>query len=82
MATKKATTAAKKTTTAPEKAVKKAPAVKTATTKAPTKKAVAKKKAAPTHEEIAKLAHHYFSQRGHTHGSHEDDWARAEKELS
>jgi hypothetical protein len=98
MATKKATTAAKKSATAPKTAVKKAAAVKTAAKKVAAKKAVAKKaparkavakkatttakKAAPTHEEIAKLAHHYFSQRGYEHGSHDDDWARAEKELS
>jgi len=82
MATKKATTAAKKSATALKTVAKKATAVKTTTQKVAAKKAIAKKKAAPTHEEIAKLAHHYFSQRGHTHGSHHDDWVRAEKELS
>lgn len=33
------------------------------------------------HEEIAQLAHHYWTQRGHKHGHHEEDWLRAEHEL-
>ncbi|MBV9613367.1 MAG: DUF2934 domain-containing protein [Acidobacteriaceae bacterium] len=35
----------------------------------------------PSHEEIAKLAHSYWVSRGHTHGSQEEDWLRAEHEL-
>jgi hypothetical protein len=71
-----------------------AKAVKTAAKKAPAKKAPAKKvvsgkvtvaasagKKAPSHQEIADLAHHYWKERGHHHGSHEQDWVRAEKEL-
>lgn len=32
-------------------------------------------------EEIARLAHHYWTERGHQHGNHEEDWYRAEQEL-
>ncbi len=35
----------------------------------------------PTHAEISRLAHQYWEERGHHHGSHEADWARAEREL-
>ncbi len=88
MATKKATTAAKKTATAPKAPAKraaapKAPAKKTPAKKASAKKAVASaKKAPPAHEEIALRAHQYWVERGYTHGSHHDDWLRAERELS
>jgi len=34
-----------------------------------------------THEEIAKLAHRYWAERGGQHGSHIEDWLRAEREL-
>ncbi len=34
-----------------------------------------------SHEEVARLAHSYWKQRGHRHGQHEDDWFRAEQEL-
>lgn len=33
------------------------------------------------HEEVARLAHTYWQQRGHKHGHHEEDWFRAEQEL-
>jgi len=33
------------------------------------------------HEEVAQLAHSFWTERGHTHGHHEDDWFRAEQEL-
>jgi hypothetical protein len=75
---------AKKTAT---KAVKKAPAkdtAKPAAKKAVAKKAPAKstaKKSAPTHDQIAALAHRYWQERGHHHGSDAQDWLRAEKEL-
>ena len=80
MATKKSTpakstpakSAAKKAT--PVKAASK-PAEKTAV-KAATPKVPA------THQQIAALAHKYFTERGHGHGSHDADWLRAEKELN
>jgi hypothetical protein len=34
-----------------------------------------------SHEEIAHLAHRFWSERGQQHGSHEQDWFRAEQEL-
>ena len=33
-------------------------------------------------EQIAELAHSYFVSRGHNHGSHDEDWLRAELELN
>lgn len=36
---------------------------------------------APTHEEIAALAHSYWEKGGRRHGSHMEDWFRAEKDL-
>ncbi len=33
-------------------------------------------------QDIAELAHSYWVARGHAHGSHEEDWLRAERELS
>jgi hypothetical protein len=36
----------------------------------------------PTHEQIAELAHKYFAERGWRHGHHEQDWLRAERELT
>lgn len=38
-------------------------------------------KPAVTHEEIAALAHSYWVARGYAHGSPEQDWLRAEREL-
>ncbi len=34
-----------------------------------------------SHDEVARLAHLYWKERGHRHGQHEDDWYRAEQEL-
>jgi Protein of unknown function (DUF2934) len=34
-----------------------------------------------SHEEIARLAHRYWAERGRQHGHHEEDWFRAEREL-
>jgi hypothetical protein len=34
-----------------------------------------------SHEQVAMLAHQYWAERGHQHGSHEQDWFRAEEEL-
>jgi hypothetical protein len=36
---------------------------------------------APTHEEISRLAYAYWEARGREHGSAENDWYRAEREL-
>lgn len=33
------------------------------------------------HEDIARLAHRYWAERGYQHGDHESDWLRAEREL-
>lgn len=38
--------------------------------------------AVPTNEEIARLAYSYWLARGRQGGSPEEDWLRAEKELS
>jgi hypothetical protein len=71
---------------APAKAVKtaaeKTPA-KTAVKKSAAQKAPAKAASKPgaTHEEISALAHKYWQERGHHHGSDAQDWLRAEKEL-
>jgi Protein of unknown function (DUF2934) len=34
-----------------------------------------------SHEEIARLAHRFWIERGHQHGHHEEDWLRAEQQL-
>ncbi|MFP5234429.1 MAG: DUF2934 domain-containing protein [Acidobacteriota bacterium] len=34
-----------------------------------------------SHDDVARLAHSYWKQRGGDHGHHEDDWYRAEQEL-
>ncbi len=34
------------------------------------------------HEEIARLAHRYYEERGLEHGFHEEDWLRAERDIS
>jgi hypothetical protein len=36
---------------------------------------------APSHHEIAQLAHRFWKERGGHHGSHNQDWLRAEHEL-
>ena len=35
----------------------------------------------PTTEEVAALAYQFWIERGSPHGSHEEDWHRAEQEL-
>jgi hypothetical protein len=35
----------------------------------------------PSHEEIARRAHQLWEERGKPHGTHEEDWHRAEHEL-
>ena len=32
-------------------------------------------------EEVARLAHRFWAERGYQHGKHVDDWFRAEQEL-
>lgn len=71
--------------------VKKAKAPAKATAKAPAKprKTAAKKEKAtspvtamlPSREEIERLAHSYWEQRGYQDGFAEQDWLRAEQEL-
>ena len=34
-----------------------------------------------SHEQVARLAHHFWAERGRQDGHHEDDWYRAEQEL-
>lgn len=34
-----------------------------------------------SHDDVARLAHSYWQQRGGHHGNHVDDWFRAEREL-
>ena len=34
-----------------------------------------------SHEQVAQLAHRFFTERGSVHGYHEADWLRAEQEL-
>jgi len=47
------------------------------------KKAIKAKKTevAINREQVAELAHRFFTERGHVHGYHEEDWFRAEQEL-
>ncbi len=75
----------KKSGTAPKAAAK--------TSKPAAKKTVASAKANGTsmsnvtngssisHDQVAKLAHRFWNERGQTHGHHEEDWFRAEKAL-
>jgi hypothetical protein len=35
----------------------------------------------PTHDELCKVAYHYWEERGRPDGSPEVDWQRAEEEL-
>jgi hypothetical protein len=56
---------------------------------AASKEPIAKNKASKTkvvqmtasYDEIARLAHRYWAERGHQHGHDADDWLRAEQEL-
>jgi len=34
-----------------------------------------------SHDQVAQLAHHFWSERGNGHGSHEQDWRLAEEKL-
>ncbi len=68
--------------------------VKKANTAKKTAKAATAQKAAPSNltqmkapekkaspEEVARLAHRFWAERGRQHGKHEEDWFRAEQEL-
>jgi Protein of unknown function (DUF2934) len=72
-APKKPRATAAKTTTPDGVAPKKAAPKKTAKAKVTP--------IAVSHEEIAMLAHRYWIERGGHHGSHEEDWLRAEQAL-
>ena len=76
---KKAVKTVAKAETKPAARAAKTPARKTAPANAATSKSTARPE--PTHAEISQLAHQYWKERGHQHGSHEDDWARAEHDL-
>lgn len=52
--------------------------------KTPAKKAAILTMSPPkpvSHDEVAKLAHQFWSERGFQHGHHEEDWLRAEQTL-
>ncbi len=52
--------------------------------KSPAKKAAILTMSSPkpvAHEDVAKLAHQFWSERGFQHGHHEEDWLRAEEML-
>jgi Protein of unknown function (DUF2934) len=34
-----------------------------------------------SHEDVARLAHRFWAERGHQHGNPAEDWFRAEQEL-
>ena len=75
----------KKAAAAPEgeKTAKAAPKAKAAKAVAVEVTADATKvKQWPSHEEIARLAHRYYQERGSQHGFDAQDWFRAEHELS
>jgi hypothetical protein len=77
-ATKKKSTAVEMSTngTGPKKT---APPKKTTATPTVTEPKMTQMKV--SHDEIARLAHRYWAERGGQHGSHEEDWLRAEREL-
>lgn len=56
---------------------------KSSTTKNPSRRKATPKagRVMPSQEEIAKLAHRFWAERGHQHGHHEEDWLRAEREI-
>jgi hypothetical protein len=71
---KKATTPKKPRATASKEAAPKAKAPNKGTAKGNVTQMVSR-------EEIARLAHQYWAERGHQDGHHEEDWYRAEQEL-
>ena len=80
---KKATTPRKPRATAAKtasKTVTPMTAAKTVALKNKTTKAKLSERTT-THEEIAILAHRFWTERGHQHGHDAEDWLRAEQEL-
>lgn len=59
----------------------KAPAKPKTTTPKVKKAAATVTSIGPSPEEIARLAHKYWAERGFQHGAAEQDWLRAEREL-
>jgi len=79
---KKAPAKSRKTTKATDAAVTENGSTVAETTPARTPAKAAQAHSGPiSQEEIARLAHQYWTERGHGHGKHEDDWFRAEQEL-
>jgi hypothetical protein len=56
--------------------------VKTHTPRTPLQRYEPKPRRTPSHQEIARLAYSYWEARGRRHGSAEEDWYRAERELA
>lgn len=78
----KAASADKATTAKPRKtAAKKGASGASADPTSQNGHVTAKGQQSVSQEEVAKLAHTYWQQRGHKHGHHEEDWYRAEQEL-
>jgi hypothetical protein len=75
-------TAAPKAVNEPKKTRPKAAAAKTKPVAAFKVTESSKVRRWPSHEEVAALAHCYYQERGAEHGFHEQDWYRAEQELS
>jgi len=71
---KKATTPKKTRATAAKSTAPKAAATKIKTAKS-------KIAMMPSHDQIAALAHQFWTERGQDHGHHEEDWLRAEQQL-
>jgi hypothetical protein len=44
--------------------------------------AVSSRKGSVSQHEIRKLAYQFWVERGHSHGSHDEDWVRAEETLT
>lgn len=51
------------------------------TKKKKTRSSVRKKRVKPSEDKIREKAYFNFIERGYAHGSHEEDWFRAEKEM-
>ncbi len=85
MATKKTTdtpaVSTSKPAKSPAKSAAKTPVKQSVASETVASTAVSAEKKPPTREEISQLAHRYWKERGYHHGSHEDDWLRAEREL-
>jgi hypothetical protein len=78
-------TAAKKTTAKTAATPEVAPAARklaaVASAPAPRHTNGAAARTSGSREEIARLAHKFWAERGHQHGHHVEDWLRAEQEL-